>query len=229
MTMVRPNYNYPGGRPWTDSELQTLRALYPNTNNVELGALLDRTEQAVLAAGLKLGLHKSPQFMARHQARFQPGLTPWNKGQEFRPGSRCAETQFKPGQRPHTWLPVGSHRIDSSGILQRKVSDDPGGPHKRWRSVHELVWIEHHGPVPRGCVVVFKHDMKTTDPALITIDCIECVSRAELMRRNSCWTTLPPELARLVQLRGALNRQINRATRKQQDEAQEGRHQDRAG
>ena len=217
------------GQPWLETDLEALRTLYPNTNNVELGALLGRTVRAISVQAVKLGLRKSKPFMDQHPTRFKPGLVPWNKGAEYHPGGRCAETQFKPGQRPHTWVPIGSHRLDKTGTLQRKVSDDPGGPHKRWRSVHELVWVEHHGPVPKGHVVVFRPGRKQTDPALITIDCIECVSRAELMRRNSAWTTLPPELARLVQLRGALNRQINRITRKQQDEAEEGRHPDRAG
>ena len=227
--MARPNFNYPGGRPWSEADLHTLHALYANTNNVELGQLLDRTERAVNAMGKKRGLSKSPEFMAQHTARFKAGLTPWNAGTRYQAGGRSAETQFKPGQRPHTWVPIGSLRIDRNGLLQRKVSDAPGGPHKRWRSVHELVWIEHHGPVPDGHVTVFKPGQKTVDPEQITVDRVECISRAELMRRNSAWTTLPPELARLVQLRGALNRQINRITRKQRDETEEGRHPDRAG
>ena len=211
-------HNYPGGPPWTDGDLATLRALYANTNNTELGALFGRSPRAVGAMAGKLGLSKSSDFMQSHQTRFKKGLTPWNKGAQYKPGGRCAETQFKPGNRPHTWVPIGSYRIDKTGTLQRKVSDDPGGPHKRWRSVHELIWIEHNGPVPKGHVVVFRPGRKQTDPALITIDCIECITRADLMRRNSAWTNLPPEVARLVQLRGALNRQINRITRKQQDE-----------
>lgn len=36
------------------------------------------------------------------------------------------------------------------------------------------------------------------------------MTRAELMRRNSLHTNYPPQLVSLVQLRGALNRQINR-------------------
>ena len=211
-------HNYPGGPPWTDGDLAALRALYANTNNIELGALFRRSPRAVGAMAGKLGLSKSEAFMQSHQSRFKKGLTPWNKGAQYQPGGRCAETQFKPGNRPHTWVPIGSYRIDKTGTLQRKVSDDPGGPHKRWRSVHELVWIERHGPVPRGCVTVFKPGQKTADLQQITIDRIECITRAELMRRNSAWTNLPPEVARLVQLRGALNRQINRITRKQQDE-----------
>ena len=209
-----------GNRPWSEADLQSLRALYPNINNVELGALFERTARAINVQAVKLGLRKSQQFMDQHSTRFKPGLVPWNKGAEYQPGGRCAETQFRPGQRPHTWVPIGSYRLDKTGTLQRKISDDPGGPHKRWRSVHELVWVEHHGPVPAGHVVVFRPGRKQTDPALITIDAVECISRAELMRRNSSWTTLPPELARLVQLRGALTRQINRITRKPDDENQ---------
>ena len=210
--MARHGFNYPGGRPWTGEELAALRALYADTNNVELGALLGRTERAVKSMGIKLGLRKSDAHMERHTSRFEPGLEPWNKGKSYKAGGRSRETQFKPGQRPHTWVPIGSYRLDAAGTLQRKISDDPGGPHKRWRAVHELVWIEHHGPVPKGHIVVFKPGLKTAEAALITIDRLDCITRAELMRRNSSWTRLPPELARLVQLRGALSRQINRKT-----------------
>ena len=138
-------HNYPGGPPWTDGDLATLRALYANTNNIELGALFGRTPRAVGAMAGKLGLSKSEAFMQSHQSRFKKGLVPWNKGAQHKPGGRCAETQFKPGNRPHTWVPIGSYRIDKTGTLQRKISDDPGGPHKRWRSVHELVWVERNG------------------------------------------------------------------------------------
>ena len=209
-----------GNRPWSEADLQALRALYSDINNVELGALFERTERAINVQAVKLGLRKSRQFMEQHSTRFKPGLVPWNKGAKYQPGGRCAETQFRPGQRPHTWLPIGSYRLDKTGTLQRKISDDPGGPHKRWRSVHELVWIEHHGPVPDGHLVVFKPGQKTTDPEQITVDRLDCITRAELMRRNSSWTALPPELARLVQLRGVLTRQINRITQKQHDEIQ---------
>ena len=44
----------------------------------------------------------------------------------------------------------------------------------------------------------------------ITPDVVECISRRENMLRNSVHTRLPKPLASLVQLRGALQRQINR-------------------
>ena len=83
-------HNYPGGPPWGESDLATLRALYANTNNTELGALFGRSPRAVGAMAGKLGLSKSEAFMQSHQSRFKKGLTPWNKGSQYKPGGRCA-------------------------------------------------------------------------------------------------------------------------------------------
>ena len=60
---------------------------------------------------------------------------------------------------------------------------------------------------------MFKPGRKTTDPARITADGLELVTRAELMRRNSYHNNYPKEVALLIQLKGALNRKINNLTR----------------
>jgi hypothetical protein len=59
-------------------------------------------------------------------------------------------------------------------------------------------------------VVRFKDGQRTTNVADITLDRLECITQRENMRRNSNWTKYPVEVARLVQLKGAINRQINR-------------------
>jgi len=100
------------------------------------------------------------------------------------------------------------------GYLERKVTDDPSFvPNRRWVSVHRLVWEAAHGPVPQGHAVVFLPGRRTADLASITLDGLELVSRAELMRRNSYHTRYPKEVAQLIQLKGALNRKINRRSR----------------
>ena len=76
--------------------------------------------------------------------------------------------------------------------------------------MHRLVWEAACGAVPDGHIVVFRPGRKTTDPDKITLDALELLTRAENMRRNSVHSKYPPEVARLVQLRGALTRQINR-------------------
>jgi hypothetical protein len=154
---------------------------------------------------------RNPEHGGRRHT-FQPGIVPWNKGTAFKAGGRSAETRFKPGrpaQEARNYLPIGSVRLSKDGYPERKVTDDPAlVPARRWVAVHRLVWEASNGPVPPGHAVVFLPGRKTTDPERISLDCLEVVSRAELMRRNTVHR-YGPEVARIAQLRGALSRQIN--------------------
>ena len=89
------------------------------------------------------------------------------------------------------------------------MSNDPGNNSKRWRAVHELVWVAAHGPVPVKHIVVFKPGMCSNVLEEITVDRVECISLAENMRRNTIHN-LPPEIKQVVQLRGVLTRAINK-------------------
>lgn len=211
---------------WTPIELDLLRVNYASTLTRDIAQALGCSQSAVYQKAHQLGLFKAPEFVAEmarkamenpdHGGRkflLKKGNVPANKGMKHSKGwapGRMASTQFKKGTMPHTWLPVGSYRINSgAGGLEYKFSDEPGPYTKRWVPVHRKVWIEANGPVPEGHAVVFKPGRKTTDPTLITLDAVECITRRELMARNTV-QNLPKELAELVQLRGALNRQINR-------------------
>lgn len=218
-------------RLWTPDEVAILRLHYPNRRTLELCALLPgRTERNIYQKAHALDLKKSPSYLASmesgriqrgHQhprmvaTQFKPGQEPPNKGKPFdvaRTHPNCTAHHFKPGQMPHTWQPVGSYRLNREGHLQRKVSDEPGGNSRRWRGVAELVWIEAHGPLPEGHRVVFKPGRFSNRLEDITLDAVECVSFAEMMRRNSRHN-LPPEVNQLVVLKGAITRQVNRITR----------------
>jgi HNH endonuclease len=83
--------------------------------------------------------------------------------------------------------------------------------------VHRLVWEAANGPIPSGYVVCFLPGRKTADLELITIDAIELISRAELARRNHP-RSKDPELAQLVQLKGAITRQVNRIARETKEQ-----------
>ena len=194
-------------RPWAEWELQLLREAYATSLTEHLAIVLGRDITHVYAQAGKLGLRKGPEFQASSKSgrilkggklsvatQFKPGQVPANKGLR-RPGwapGRMSLTQFKPGIKPHTWVPVGSYRINSDGYLDRKVNDLPGPNHVRWHPVHRLVWIEANGPVPPGRTVVFKPGRRTTDLALITPDAVECITRAELMARNTIHQMPPP-------------------------------------
>jgi hypothetical protein len=209
-------------RPWTPAELQHLLRDYPDTPTAELAERLGRTVTQVHGKAWRLGLRKSDAFLTSPASgriepgdtrgvsgRFRKGQASWNKGRKgFDAGGRSHETRFKPGHRAgraaERYQPIGSERVTKDGYLQRKVNDDRPFQ-RRWKMVHRLVWEEHHGPVPKGYAIGFlngdKQDCRIENLALI--------SRRDLMKRNTVHN-LPKELAEVVQLKGALQRQINK-------------------
>lgn len=205
-----------------------MRAHYPDCSMPEILAKLPgKDEKHIYVRAKALGLKKSQAFLdspaacrlrrgdgVGAQYRFKKGQQPWNKGTHYVAGGRSAETRFKPGQKPHTTKPVGSYRFDKQGLLQQKISDAKGNNSKRWRGVHELVWVAANGPVPPGHFCVFKPGMRTNKLEEITLDRVECISREEHMRRNTLHN-YGPEIAKTMQLKGAITRQINKRIKEQ--------------
>lgn len=203
-------------KPWTAADNRIMRREYPNTPTAKLARKLRRTATTVYQHAAVLGLRKSAAYLASPAAgrldgkrgaacRFPKGNRPWNAGKKgWQAGGRSKLTRFKKGQMPHNWHPVGHERLTKDGILQRKVKDTGYTPGD-YKAVHAIVYEQHFGKIPKGHVVVFRdHDRRNFDPANL-----ELVTRAELMRRNTMHR-YPKEIARLIQLRGALNRQINK-------------------
>jgi len=199
-------------RPWTDYEDRVLRHLYAHQPNEVIGKHLGRSRKAVGLRARKLGLRK-PEYM--NTGCFQKGQTPWNKGMNYVAGGRSGLKRFKPGNRPHTWVPVGTEVTDKEGYLKRKIRDDApkGQSRKNWKYVHVLLWEEHHGPVPRGHIVVFRNKDKTD----IRIENLECITKRENMQRNTA-QRYGPEVFQVIQLRGALNRKIRNMERKHEEQ-----------
>jgi len=209
---------------WTAGQIAILRRDYPHRLTSRVAEAIGRSVRDCYAKAGHLGLRKTPEYMASTEAfnlrrggdigvagRFAKGNTPWNKGKPGTTGRHpnTAAHHFGPGNRPHTWKPVGSLRINDDGYLQRKLTETGYSP-RDWVTVHRIVWEAAHGPIPPGHVVVFRDGKIITDIERITPDVVECISRRENMLRNSVHTRLPKPLASLVQLRGALQRQINR-------------------
>lgn len=214
-----------------DRELVRLR--YADTPTDMLTTVCGCTVPQMYALAHRMGLKKSPDFISKHfgaqlaetgkDHRFKKGQVPPNKGIKrpgYAPGD-MASTQFKKGQMPHTWMPVGSYRLVKQGphsqrqVLEVKFSEAPGPYTNRWIPVHRRVWIEANGPVPAGHVIAFKPGRFSNQVDEITLDALECITNADNVRRNSLHT-LPPELAAVHRLRGVLTRAINRKQKEQQ-------------
>lgn len=211
-------------RRWTEADDAQLRALYPSDRPLdEIASELGRTARALQFRARLHGLRRplavaasthtgDPRRGKDGRMRFTAGREPWNKGRRHVAGGRSPATQFKAGQMPANTAPLGALRV-ADGILQRKIAMHGRTSGDRWRSVHELVWIEAFGAIPEGHIVRFREGMATTDQDQITPGRLECVSRADHMRRNSI-QRLPPDLRQVMQLRGVLNRRIR--TREEQ-------------
>lgn len=206
----------PGRKKWTPDEIALIKSRYPHEDTAKLAADLGARVKQVYEQAAYRGVQKSHEYLSflRSKAacrirdsgvktRLRLGLVPWNKGKKHPPSGRSSETQFKSGNRPHNWLPVGSERLSKGGILQRKMTDT--GSKNDWVPVHVLVFLASGKDLPEGHVVVFKDGNRTN---WADIENLEAVSRGELMRRNSIHS-YGPELARLYQLVGAVNRRIN--------------------
>lgn len=196
-------------RAWTPEEEASLRKLYATHTARQIGELLGRSK-----ASIKNRIHKLGLVCGKNPGRFAPGAAPWNKGISFNAGGRSAETRFKPGhlsgRAKQIAKPIGHERISKDGYLERKISDDPVF-NRRWRAVHILLWEAAHGPLPKGHAIVFKDG----DKRHIALDNLQLVTRDELMLRNTLHN-YGPEIARVIQLKGAITRQINRRTRHEQ-------------
>lgn len=208
---------------WTPEALAEVCRRYPHERTADIARDLGRSIGSIHWQANLLGLKKTPEYMreihgahiaeAGARYRFNAGSAAWNKGIPGSTGNHpnTKRTQFKKGRKPQearNYQPIGSLRI-LDGCLQRKVTDDPAlYRSRRWVAVHRLVWEEVNGPTPNGYVVVFKPGMASTDPDEITIDRVELITRAELMRRNTRHN-LPPELNALIAVKARLTRVIN--------------------
>ncbi len=233
VTARRPGDRFRAGkRLWSPEDDAVMVTRYPHEPTPVIATGLRRTATAVYARAAVLGLSKSPAYLASPAAcrlrrgdhvgaasRFPKGHVPANKGLR-RPGwsrGRMKETQFKKGTRQgravDVYKPIGTERISKDGYLERKISE--ARPfQRRWRAVHRLMWEAENGHVPTGHALVFKNGDKTD----VRLDNLECISRRELMARNTVHN-LPAPLPETIQLLGALNRKIRRRaqSREKQD------------
>lgn len=209
---------------WMPEHLATLRAMYPDHATADVARMLGRSIQAIHEKAGKQGLKKSAAFLAGDKSgrlrrgqqhpnivanHFKPGFMPWNTGLKGWSAPNSKATQFKPGGAPVNRREVGALRINSAGGLYIKLAEGL----RQWVQLSHYVWWLAHGEWPGpGMVIRYRNG----DDHDTRIGNLELITRRENMLRNSAHTLYPPEVARLVQLRGALHRQINRLTQNQQ-------------
>jgi hypothetical protein len=222
-------------RFWTALDDAELRDLYPHLKTEKVAALIGRSLAAVYGRADILGLRKTAIYLASPDAcrlrrdenpgiryRYPKGHVPANKGLR-RPGyapGRMAQTQFRKGQRNGTaaahYMPLGATRLSKDGYLLIKVAEVPNVfQNINWKLLHVINWERANGrPLPAGHCLVFRDGNKLNAEA----SNLDLITRAENMRRNT-YHRYPKVIARAIQMRGALNRRINRLERERAEHA----------
>lgn len=137
--------------------------------------------------GLNLTTHQINTFKKNRglrsglDCRFQPGRVPFNKGKKGIGGHE--PTQFKKGQMPHNYKPVGTERTNPEGYIDVKIADP-----NVWRAKHMLIWEEANGPIPKGHVLLFgdgnRHNVILDNLILVTRGQLALLNQHKLIQNH---------------------------------------------
>jgi hypothetical protein len=198
---------------WTTDEVQLLIEIYPDISTEEVAKRLGRNYRSTANKANYLGLKKSEKYFSSESCRmfkkgerrggafeFNKGHKPWNYGMKgIRIGGE--ETQFKKGHKPVQTKYDGAITIHNDGNKQYqfiRISE------KAWKPLHTYLWEKENGPIPKGSIVVFRDK----DTMNCTIENLECITRAENMKRNSFYR-FPKELRETIRTVSKLKKLIN--------------------
>jgi hypothetical protein len=201
------------GRNYTEEFIQYMRENFPHRSTKEISKECGIEESLLSNLADRKGIKKSEQYLTAWReksnanlskntsTRFKKGHVPWTAGKK---GIRMSKgTEFKKGSMPHNTLPVGSIKLDKDGYQYVKIADAPGKKSNRWKALHHVIWEQHHGPLPKNHIVIFRDKNQNN----MLIENLECISRHENMSRNTMGR-FPAELISAIRTLNKIKKQI---------------------
>lgn len=204
--ITRPRFS----RVWPPEKDEILRELYPRMRNEDIAKILGTTSSAIMGRAFTLRLFKDADWARERSSKgyFPKGHVPANKGKKWQEymsedsRKKAQRTQFKKGHTPNNHKPVGYERKTRDGYIEVKVAEP-----NVFKGKNRIVWEQHYGPIPEGMHVSFKDGNKEN----FDIDNLMLEGLADKFNRCcSIHTRYPDEVRKLIQLKGALKRQINK-------------------
>lgn len=188
--------------PLTPEQKKELKELYVNNTANEIAKMFSVTLPVIANNITKLGIKKNT-----NSGRFKIGQEPPNKGKKLAPTTyeKIKNTMFKKGNIPPNTKPDGYESIDSKGYI--KVHHNG-----RMRLKHRVIWESVNGKMPANCVIIFING----DNRDFRIENLECITRAENMKRNSI-QRYPIEVKQVIRLKNKLIRKIKEKQNEKQN------------
>lgn len=187
---------------WAKNDARLI-ALYQTHTSDEIADIIGKSVSSVKNRVFKLGLSKP-----NNRGMFRNGHTPFNKGKKMsaKTYQKCKKTMFSTGSLPHNTKYFGAPYLYTRvrrGITTKLWFIQVDKKRRAYLGyLCEQNNIDLTGKKPR-----LKPDYDYSKPP--TINDILIVTNEENLRLNSIHN-YPDELVRLIQVKGALTRQINK-------------------
>ena len=120
--------------------------------------------------------------MRKSNGRFKKGIAPWNKG--FKGLHFSLETEFKKGDTPINWLPVGTisirlHHGDKGRVRKWIKIKEPN----KWMEHTVYIWKKKYGKIIKGDVISHLNGISYDD----RIENLVAMPKADLPSFFSRW------------------------------------------
>lgn len=134
-------------------------------------------------------LCKRKGWLTGRSGRYEKGQVPINKGKKMPFNPNSARTQFKKGNKPHTFRGAGHETVCPKDgyayLIVNEAHPQTGAPTRRVLK-HKWLWERENGPLPEGhCLKCLDGDRLNSDPNNWL-----SIPRALLPRLNGHWASL---------------------------------------
>lgn len=182
---------------WTELENRYLRRFYPRGDVNAIAARIGVSVKKLYNHARQEGFKRDPELVLEKNRQLGKALADKDMGRRFVKGQvshntgrkmtewmsaekieRTKATRFNKGNIPQNRVPIGYERITKDGYIEVKVAD--GKKNDNFELKQRLVWQEHNGPIPEGCIIEFVDGDKRN----FNINNLRCVTRVENLDAN---------------------------------------------
>jgi hypothetical protein len=185
---------------YSNEEIEFLKKISPGKTNKEITKLFNKkfnlnlSEKAISATRKRYGIKTGSD------GKFRRGHKPWNKGLKG-VVTGGVQTQFKKGDKPPNWVPIGTERVSKDGYIEIKVAD--GRKQKNWKPKHHIIYEKYNGPIPKGHAVIFgdgdKRNFDINNLILVLRRQLLTMNRNNLIKNDADLTRTGVVIANLYQ------------------------------
>jgi len=168
----------PKGTPtnlYPEEVREFIKSNYVGVGHQGMADLLNKVFDTNYTKGQMKAIYARFKLNSGRTGRFRKGNAPVNKGKKGYSYPGMVATQFKKGNIPRNWWPVGTEMLRADGYVWKKTAE----PNK-WRQKHVLIWEAKNGKRPAKHVVIFGDSNRLN----FDLNNLILISQAQLVRMN---------------------------------------------